>query len=232
MKYCQACGQQNVDDARFCEKCGANVAEAAGPAAPAKAADALAGAISVVRGNKMFAYGGIAVAAVILVWAVWSIFFSPMTAVAYGTYADKYTADISDSTTAIDAVLNDYTSYNDGSMQVTANEWSQSLAVIKKEEDKIKSATASLHSLRPPMELSVAHERILAWADFWNVQYLQGLDNALQSIGAGARYDRVSQRILGIWTTSMSSASGTASNNLNRANKDVSLSAASDNSGD
>jgi hypothetical protein len=228
VKYCQACGQPNQDDARFCESCGAATGGAVTPAtsqptSPAINTAAMASAVpSALKNNKAIVIGVVAVVVLIILWAV---FLKPMNSSEYGSKADKYTADLQDAYVAIGDEIRNYSS-DDPTLKVTESEWKASAESIQREEKKIKAADNALRALRPPSELKIADERIRGWADFYAKEYVPALNQAMKNVQGGMTYERTVRQLdeYKFLTKEQQRAMGRGWSELSRTTKDVDLS--------
>jgi hypothetical protein len=230
VKYCQACGQANQDDARFCEKCGAAAAggaaqQTSAPTAAVPTVDGTAVIAAVPVTLKKYKYVVIGVVAVVVLVILWAIFLKPTGMSEYSNEADKYTADLNDALTGISEETANYYG-DDATLKITDSEWKASAEVIEREEKKIKAAVRGLRGLRPPADYSVADDRIVAWARFYGDEYVPALDDAMKSIAGGMTYERVTKTLdqSQFLTREQQRASTRAWNELQRASKDVDLS--------
>jgi hypothetical protein len=179
MRFCQACGQGNLDDARFCESCGTGLApvggaESAAPAAPVAAPaaavppaayapiPAAAPAASSVWRDLRARYGNtpryvlIGVVVLVVAFIVYSSFFKPMTSTEYRTKALAYAGVLKNASGSI---------FSSSTLQGVGSADANDRADAKKAwETFAKSARisiAGIRGLRPPGEYQTTQGRLV-----------------------------------------------------------------------
>jgi hypothetical protein len=201
MRFCQVCGKVNLDDARFCESCGAGLAPVAGasPAGEPAAASAptlpttaqgapvpIAAPRAASSWQAMRArYGSVPVFAVLGVLAViaasivYSSFFKPMTASEYTSKALEYAGTLKYAT-----VLELLSSKIEGLSSADPND----RADAKQEWDafakEVRTAIAGLRGLRPPAEYGTTHSRLLQGAAAYE-KIIGALDPFIAKVSTG-----------------------------------------------
>ena len=230
MKYCQACGQQNAEDARFCEKCGSALAESAPvPQAPQSTAPTvdLASSAQDVMGRlrgmgraPMFAVGG-----VLVLLVIYMIAFRPMSTDKYEDLADEHSLELSDATGEIWDALNEYRSYNesfDSEDTLDGDDWDDTRSEIKDALSTVKKSASKIRGLRPPSEYKSADRKLNDWAEFYAGDWADEVEELLDDVEDGDEYGQVDTKLSRFDSATERGTSG-AWRDLSRAGSDLDL---------
>lgn len=201
MSFCQACGERNLQGARFCASCGASLvaalasSEAEAPASGSSVAPAAVPAKTAVRSRNgrlaLFALLGAAV--IVVAIAVYVLNFAPMSADQYQSEALLYTSVIlsPDGRMAFPQSTDTGLSSND------PNERS----VAKKDWDtwakKSRAALVGIRGLRPPSQNQATQRDLLKGAEFFEKFFTAGDALVALSAKAGLNQSQLKQSTQG-----------------------------------
>jgi len=200
MSFCPSCGTQAAPGSRFCQKCGTalpEVAPAGGGVPPAPqaaapppqpAAPTLAGAPRSKAPLLVGIAGGLVVVLLVAAFAVWTMFFKPLSEDEYEDRAEDAALEFVDTTAEFETVFAVFEDY-DYDEPIDEADAAQARADFDGLRDRLADAQGELEGLRPPEAYEREHEALLAVTNFYTNDFMGYVDMALKEIEGGATQD-------------------------------------------
>lgn len=202
MNYCQGCGAQSTESARFCEKCGAALQPPAPQAAPPVTPYASAPA------KKRSFVVPVVILVVLLVLAagalgVGFVLFGPMSEDEYEDAAQDYVNDLYEAQSEVDSAV--YYMYftmdaleNDSDApwpedELESSDVGDARDALDDGAEEIRAMAAELEKLRPPKEYKDEHEALVAWAQYMVDQWVPGYEELVSAAEDDMTYGEFSE---------------------------------------